>query len=178
MKRIYIGILIVGLMVTFFSCKKEVEQAPVVKKPVVDEVDEAATKVEKPVLTEEELFQRRTLEELNKQGYLKRIHFDFDKYFIREDMKALLEQNARWLLKYSTVVVSIGGHCDERGTEEYNMALGEKRASAAKDYLVNLGVPNDRINIVSYGKTQPLVKGIDEETHYMNRRDEFIIIKK
>jgi len=178
MKRIYIGILVVMLMVTFFSCKKGVTTAPVEKKPMVESVDEKTTKVEKPILTEAELFQRKTLEELNKQGYLKRVHFDFDKYFIREDMKPILEQNAKWLLRFPTVLISVGGHCDERGTEEYNMALGEKRADASKNYLVNLGVPSERINIVSYGKTQPLVKGIDEETHHMNRRDEFTITRK
>jgi len=75
-------------------------------------------------------------------------------------------------------VVSVGGHCDERGTEEYNMALGEKRAMAAKNYLVSLGVPAERLRTVSYGKTQPLVKGVDEESYFMNRRDEFIIINK
>ena len=178
MKRIYIGILVVVLMVTFFSCKKEVTTAPVERKPVVEPVEEKTPKVEKPVLTEAELFQRRSLEEINKMGYLKRIHFDFDKYFVRDDMKPILEQNAQWLLKFPTVLISVGGHCDERGTEEYNMALGEKRAGAAKQYLVGLGVPGDRINIVSYGKTQPLVKGIDEESHHMNRRDEFTITQK
>jgi peptidoglycan-associated lipoprotein len=129
-------------------------------------------------LTEEEIFQRQTLEELNKKGYLKRVHFDFDKYFIRDDMKPVLQSNAEWMLKHPSVVVSIGGHCDERGTEEYNMALGEKRALSAKQYLVSLGVPGDRLRTVSYGKTKPLVRGVDDESYYMNRRDEFIIIKK
>ena len=139
---------------------------------------EVTPKVEKPQLTEEELFQRRTLEELNRMGYLKRINFDFDKYFVRDDMKPILEQNAQWLLKYPTVVITIDGHCDERGTEEYNMALGEKRAEAAKKYMLNLGVPGERMKTVSYGKMKPLVKGVDEDTHFKNRRDEFTIIKK
>jgi len=179
MKRFFIGVLSVLLMVSIFtSCKKEVKTEPVKEEPKVEKVEEVQPKVEKPQLTEEEIFQRKTLEELNSQGYLKRIHFDFDKYVVKDDMKPILQSNADWLLKHSTVVISIGGHCDERGTEEYNMALGEKRAAAAKNYLVNLGVPADNIKIVSYGKTQPLVKGIDEETHYKNRRDEFIIIKK
>lgn len=178
MKRFMIGILTVLVLAAFFnSCKKEVVTAPT-KGEKVEKVEEAAPKMETPELTEEELFQRRTLEELNRMGYLKRINFDFDKYFIREDMKPILEENARWLLKYPTVVITVDGHCDERGTEEYNMALGEKRAEAAKKYLENLGVPGERMKTVSYGKMKPLVKGVDEESYFKNRRDEFTIIKK
>jgi peptidoglycan-associated lipoprotein len=178
MKRFIVGILMVLAAAAFFnSCKKEVVTAPS-KEEKVEKVEEVTPKVEKPQLTDEELFQRRTLEELNRMGYLKRINFDFDKYFIRNDMKSTLEQNARWLLKYPTVVVTIDGHCDERGTEEYNMALGEKRAESAKKYLLNLGVPGERMKTVSYGKIKPLVKGVDEESYFKNRRDEFTIIKK
>ncbi len=178
MKSFMFGILTVLVLAAFFnSCKKEVVTAPP-KEEKVEKVEEVAPKVETPELTDEELFQRRTLEELNRMGYLKRIHFDFDKYFIREDMKPILEENARWLLKYPTVVVTVDGHCDERGTEEYNMALGEKRAESAKKYLLNLGVPGERMKTVSYGKIKPLVKGVDEESYFKNRRDEFTIIKK
>jgi peptidoglycan-associated lipoprotein len=178
MKRFIVGILTVLVLAAVFnSCKKEVKTTPT-KEEKVEKVEEVTPKVEKPQLTEEELFQRRTLEELNRMGYLKRIHFDFDKYFIRDDMKPILEQNAQWLLKFPTVVITVDGHCDERGTEEYNMALGEKRAEAAKKYLMNLGVPGERLKPVSYGKLKPLVKGVDEQTYYMNRRDEFTIIKK
>jgi len=178
MKRFIVGILTVLVLAAVFnSCKKEVVTAPP-KEEKVEKVEEVTPKVEKPQLTEEELFQRRTLEELNRMGYLKRINFDFDKYFVRDDMKPILEQNAQWLLKFPTVVVTIDGHCDERGTEEYNMALGEKRAESAKKYLMNLGVPGERMKTVSYGKIKPLVKGVDEQSYFMNRRDEFTIIKK
>jgi peptidoglycan-associated lipoprotein len=180
MKRMYIGLLVVLFMVTFFtSCKKEVKTEPR-KEPVkkTEKVEDVTPKVEKPQPTEEEIIQQSTLDELNKQGYLKRINFDFDKSDIRDDMKDILEQNARWLLKHTSVIVTVGGHCDERGTEEYNMALGEKRASAAKKYLVSLGVSSLRLNVVSYGKTQPLVKGSDEESFFVNRRAEFTIVKK
>lgn len=179
MKRFFIGVLIIMFMVTCFtSCKKEVKVAPIKKEPVVEKVEEPVVKEERPELTEEEIFNRKTLEELNRQGNLKRIHFEFDKYVVTDDMKPVLQQNADWLMKHPSVAISIGGHCDERGTEEYNLALGEKRASSAKSYLMNLGVNGDKIKIVSYGKTQPLVKGVDEDSHYKNRRDEFIITKK
>lgn len=180
MKRFAFGFLVVLLMVSLFtSCSKKGTDVKAAKEqPKVEKVDEPQPQMEKPQLTEEEIFQRQTLEELNKQGHLQRVHFDFDKYVIREDMKPLLEKNAQWLLKFPSVIVQVGGHCDERGTEEYNMALGEKRAEAAKKYLVSLGVPAERLQTVSYGKTQPLVKGVDDESHYMNRRDEFTITKK
>ena len=179
MKRFFIAILIVCAAIAFFdSCKKKVATVPDEQKPAVEDVGEKPSKLDQPQLTEEEILQRQTLEEVNKQGYLKKIHFDFNKYFIRDDMKLILERNAEWLLKYPNVEISIEGHCDERGTVEYNMALGEKRAYIAKQYLVNLGVQAGKIRIVSYGKSKPLVKGVDEATHFMNRRDEFIITKK
>ncbi len=181
MKRIFIGVMIVLFMVTCFtSCskKQETKVEPVVKESVVEKVEEVPTQAERPTLTDEEIIQRSSLDELNRQGYLKRIHFEYDKYEIKDDMKPLLQQNAEWLLKYPAVEINIGGHCDERGTEEYNLALGEKRAASAKTYLINLGVPAERIKIVSYGKTMQLVKGIDEESYYQNRRDEFLITKK
>ena len=126
----------------------------------------------------EEIFQQKTIEDLNKDGILKKINFDFDKYQVREDMKSILQANANWILKFSTVQVLIEGHCDERGTIEYNIALGEKRAEAAKNYLASLGVNPAKIKIVSYGKSKPLVQGIDEDSYFQNRRAEFVITKK
>jgi len=183
MKRFYIGLLILMVLVTFStSCKKNegVKTEPVSKEQIkkTEKVEEVQQPIEKPQPTDEDIFRQSTLEELNSKGYLKRINFDFDKYDIREDMKDILENNARWLLKHSTVIVTIGGHCDERGTEEYNMALGEKRAIAAKRYLVSLGVAENRLNSVSYGKTMPLVQGNDDESFFVNRRAEFLIVKK
>jgi peptidoglycan-associated lipoprotein len=109
---------------------------------------------------------------------MKKINFDFDKYQVREDMKPILQDNANWMLKFSTVQVLIEGHCDERGTIEYNIALGEKRAEAAKNYLASLGVNAAKLKIVSYGKSKPLVQGMDEASYFQNRRAEFIITKK
>lgn len=177
-KRLFV-ILISFMLVVFFStCKKKEVKTEPVKKPVVEKVEEVTPKVEKPVLTEEEIFQKKTLEEANKEGYLKMVHFDFDKYYIKDNMKPILHANAEWLLKHLGVEILVEGHCDERGTIEYNIALGEKRASAAKNYLISLGVPEARLKIISYGKSKPLVRGVDEETYYQNRRSEFTITKK
>lgn len=166
------------LVLFFNSCgKKKVKTTP--QKTKVEKVEEKTPKVEKPVLTEEEIFQKKTLDELNKEGHLKMIHFDFDKYNIKDDMKPILQSNSDWLLKHETVEITIEGHCDERGTVEYNLALGEKRAKAAKKYLVSLGVNEARVKTISYGKNKPLIPNAkDEDSHYKNRRAVFVITKK
>ena len=109
---------------------------------------------------------------------LKRIHFDFDKYNIRPDDAEILNQNAAVMKRFPTVKIQIEGHCDERGTSEYNLALGERRASNAKKYLISLGVDEKRISTISYGKEKPLDPGHNEEAWAKNRRDEFIILSK
>lgn len=109
---------------------------------------------------------------------LKPIHFDFDKYNIRPDDAEILKQNAAVLKKFPAVKIQIEGHCDERGTSEYNLALGERRASSVKRYLVSLGVDQKRISTISYGKERPLDPNQNEEAWTKNRRAEFIILSK
>jgi len=178
MKRLFVILLIVVALLVFFdSCKKKGPETEPVQESV-EKVDEDVPKVDRPVLTEEEIFQKRSLEEANKAGYLKKVFFEFDKYDIKDNMKPVLHRNADWLLKHSQVEILLEGHCDERGTFEYNMALGEKRAESSLNYLISLGIKPERVKIISYGKTRPEVKGVDEESHYQNRRVEFVIIKK
>jgi peptidoglycan-associated lipoprotein len=105
------------------------------------------------------------------------IYFDFDKAIIKEDSKGVLKQHADWLKANNAVNVTIAGNCDERGTAEYNLALGQRRATAAAKYLINLGVTKNRIKTVSYGKERPLDPGHNEEAWAKNRRDEFVIQK-
>ena len=172
-------LILFALLMTHCAHKKVVTEAPApVAAPEVEKVDEQTTKVDQPVLSEEEIFQQKSLDQLNQEGNLKRIHFDFDKYEIREDMKSILSANTDWLLKHKSIEVLIEGHCDERGTIEYNIALGEKRAESAQNYVASLGVPTGRIKIVSYGKNKPLTTGNDEESFAQNRRAEFVITKK
>jgi peptidoglycan-associated lipoprotein len=104
---------------------------------------------------------------------LKSIYFDFDKYNLRDDAKRTLETNAKLLMENSRTRIAIEGHCDERGTNEYNLALGEKRASAARDYLIRLGVDAAQISVISYGEERPVSMGHDEESWAKNRRGEF-----
>jgi peptidoglycan-associated lipoprotein len=116
--------------------------------------------------------------EILESKLLKDIHFDFDKYDIRSGDAEILKGNAALLMKHPTVKIQIEGHCDERGTIEYNLALGERRANSAKKYLISLGMPADRISTISYGKEKPLDQGHNEEAWRKNRRDHFIILSK
>lgn len=104
---------------------------------------------------------------------LVRIHFGFDKYVLTPEAQGILKKNADWLRNNPNVKVLIDGNTDERGTEEYNLALGEKRAHAAKQYLEELGIPADRLSTISYGENRPLDPAHNEEAWAKNRRDGF-----
>jgi len=99
-----------------------------------------------------------------------RIFFAFDSAEISAESQQILHRQADWLRRYGNVTVTIEGHCDERGTREYNLALGERRAQAAKNVLVALGIPTSRIATISYGKERPAVPGSTEEAYAQNRR--------
>jgi peptidoglycan-associated lipoprotein len=109
---------------------------------------------------------------------LKDIHFDFDKYDIRPGDAEILKENAALLKKYPNAKIQIEGHCDERGTVEYNLALGERRANTTKNYLISLGISPDRISTISYGKERPLDPGHNEEAWAKNRRAHIIVLSK
>jgi len=99
-----------------------------------------------------------------------RIFFSFDRSDISPEAREILTRQADWLRRYPNVTVTIEGHCDERGTREYNLALGERRAQAAKNVLVALGIPASRISTISYGKERPAVVGSTEDAYAQNRR--------
>jgi peptidoglycan-associated lipoprotein len=99
-----------------------------------------------------------------------RVFFAFDRSDITPESQQILERQADWLRRYPNVTVTIEGHCDERGTREYNLSLGERRAQAVKNVLVALGIPASRISTISYGKERPAVVGSSEEAYAQNRR--------
>lgn len=101
-------------------------------------------------------------------GYM--VHFDFDKSNLMSEARAVLDRQAEWLIQYTGYSVTVEGHCDERGTREYNLALGERRANAAKDYLVFLGIDPARLRTISYGKERPEAVGSNEAVWAQNRR--------
>ena len=105
-----------------------------------------------------------------------RVYFAFDKFDIKPEYKEMLKTKADLLKKYSSIRVRIEGNCDERGTQEYNLALGERRARASYEYLVTLGVNPSQLEMISYGKEKPVVQGSGESVWAQNRRDDFCVI--
>jgi len=119
-----------------------------------------------------------SLDDLNRNSPLKPVFFDLDSSELSAEAQTLLKGNADVLKRYGVWVVTIEGHCDERGTAEYNLALGERRAVAARAYLVSLGISADRLKTVSYGKEFPFDPGHEETAYAKNRRAHFVITAK
>jgi len=172
MKKYFLLFLSAFLVILFLGCaakKKEPVQPPT--KPKAEEKvkpeEQKPTEEEEVITGEEELKER-----------LQNIYFDFDRYFLRPEAKEILAKNAEYLKANPSVKTKIEGHCDERGTVEYNLALGEKRARSAMEYLINLGIEPKRISIISYGKERPVDPDHNEEAWAKNRRDEFVIISR
>jgi peptidoglycan-associated lipoprotein len=119
-----------------------------------------------------------SLDDLNRNSPLKPVFFDYDSAELETPAQTALTENATVLKRYPSWTVTIEGHCDERGTAEYNLALGERRAVAARTYLVSLGIPADRLRTVSYGKEFPFDAGHDDPAYAKNRRAHFVITAK
>jgi peptidoglycan-associated lipoprotein len=118
------------------------------------------------------------LDTINKNSPFQPVFYALDSYEVDSLGQQALNTNASLLKKYPTWVITIEGHCDERGTAEYNLALGERRALSAKTYLVSLGIPADRLRTVSYGKEFPFDPGHDENAWSKNRRSHFVVTSK
>jgi peptidoglycan-associated lipoprotein len=129
-------------------------------------------------LTEAELFQRKSLDALNAERPLGDAFFDYDQEVLRDDAKRALQQDAAWLSRWPQTRISVEGHCDERGTPEYNLALGDRRAEVVKDYLTNLGVASNRIVTRSLGREAPFCRDSGESCWSQNRRGHFVITAK
>jgi peptidoglycan-associated lipoprotein len=160
---------------------KEAKEAKEVREKELARIKEEEAKK----LKEEEL--ERSLVAKKEQGIegvvfesklFKDIHFDFDKYDIRREDEAILRENAAWLKKNPKMKIQIEGYCDERGTAEYNLALGERRANMTKKYLLSLGISSDRISTISYGEERPLDPGHNEEAWGKNRRAHTVVLSK
>jgi peptidoglycan-associated lipoprotein len=126
----------------------------------------------------QELFGRKSLDQLNAERPLADVFFDLDTPVIREDAKALLVANANWARTWESTMLTIEGYCDERGSSEYNLALGSRRADAVKSYMVGLGVSASRIALVSKGKEQGFCSDDNEGCWQQNRRGHFLVTAK
>jgi peptidoglycan-associated lipoprotein len=191
MKNFFAVVLLVfGLIFAGCASKKVVQpEQPVTpeaqKQPTVTSKQPAETMPQagpSENITEKQLAKIETKEEMPKyreeKGAFEDIHFDFDKYDIQENAKPVLQKIASWLLKNTSAKILIEGHCDNRGTSEYNLALGDRRARAARDYLVALGIPSGRIEMISYGKEKPICMENTEECWAKNRRAHFVILRE
>jgi peptidoglycan-associated lipoprotein len=129
-------------------------------------------------LTEDQIFDRMTLDDLNKQAPLADVFFAYDATDLSDEARAALAKNLDWLKRRASTKVLVEGHADNRGTNEYNLALGERRADAVRDYLISLGIPADRLTIVSKGEEQPFCADDSETCWQENRRGHFIFTAK
>ncbi|MEO8482539.1 MAG: OmpA family protein [Acidobacteriota bacterium] len=128
--------------------------------------------------TEAELFARMSLEQLNAQKPLEDVSFAYDKADLSEAARGALQKDSDFMKKWTSVRVTVEGHADARGTSEYNLALGERRAAGVRDFLVSLGVDMARINVVSMGEEQPVCREENEACFSQNRRGHFVITAK
>lgn len=168
--RVLLVFVLALSILAFFGCSKKATKVEEPSKPAIE------TQPEK-VKPESEEKETEPIEPIEPKESIKleRIHFDFDKYNLRPDAVEVLTRNAEVLLVHPEIKIVIEGHCDERGTDEYNLALGERRAAAARDFLVRFGIDKSRISTVSYGEERPLDPQSNEEAWAKNRRAEFVI---
>jgi peptidoglycan-associated lipoprotein len=188
MKRTGTTLAVITLMATAMltfstACKKKAPTTAQEARPPVSSAPSKETNVQPPPSTQprkdvEAEVLSMDIAALNKKGYLSDAFFDYDQSDLREDARSALAANAEWLKKYPSVQVLIEGHCDERGTAAYNLALGERRANAAKDYLSSLGVDGSKVRTVSYGKERPFCTESSESCWQQNRRAHFVITAK
>lgn len=131
-----------------------------------------------PPMPAEDAIGSKSLDDLNRDSPLRPLFFALDQSDVSSEGQQVLQANAAVLKQYPNMQITVEGHCDERGTAEYNLALGERRALAAKNYLVSLGIAADRIKVVSYGKEFPFDPGHDDKAWANNRRAHFVITAK
>jgi peptidoglycan-associated lipoprotein len=156
------------------SASKQNEQTNTVRKSAIqNEQTNVAGESVKQNNSKEQTTKAQMAEEITTN--LRDIHFDFDQYSISQEDRKILSSHADYLLKNKNVKIIIEGNCDERGTTEYNLALGDRRAQEAKKFLVNSGVDKQRIETISYGKERPLDPDHNEEAWAKNRRDHFVV---
>src|SRR5512143_537022 len=175
---VYVPILMLLSMFLLWGCPKKAQVAtgPEAPKegapaePTKEKVEEKVEPAKEEAKPKEEVREKAAAVA---EG-LKPIYFDFDRSFIREDARPVMKANAEWLKANPKVVVRIEGNCDERGTKEYNQALGQRRAASAKKYLTDLGISAKRISLISYGKEKPICNEGNEDCWQKNRRDDLV----
>jgi peptidoglycan-associated lipoprotein len=181
----YLTIFFAFVILTSFGCTPQAVQLTPTEQKQVQALQrgEDILKDKKTGITEEELAKRDktkdwSLKEIMENSPLKDIYFEFDSYTIKSDYFPKLNEIGNWLKQYRNIKIAVEGHCDERGTIEYNLALGQKRAEVVKNYLVKLGVDETNIKTISFGKEIPVASGHGEDAWAKNRRASFKIDQK
>lgn len=180
---------LVAATLVFVGCARRTPTPVAVPEPPPPVVQEAPPPSPPPpppapapppaaALTEEEIFARKSLDDLNAERPLGDVLFDLDESTIRADARNVLQRNSAWLLRWTSTRITVEGHADSRGTSEYNLALGLRRSQAVKDYLVGLGVDAGRILAISMGEESPLCTEEHEGCWQQNRRGHFVITAK
>jgi peptidoglycan-associated lipoprotein len=178
-KSAFVGILVaVAAVAGCKSTPKQQAAAPAPAAPAQPPPAPAPPPSETTQLSEYDRIKGMAVDEIERMGLLGEIHFDYDKSDIREGDRQVLAKNAEVLKKFDFLKITVEGHADERGSVEYNLALGERRAKAAYDYLLSLGVPADRMKSISYGKEVPLCQQNSEDCWARNRRAHFTVSGK
>lgn len=178
-----IALVLVSFML-LTGCQKKAIVQPEAPSPTVKEQPEPIQQPKAPEKVTEQKIESVKSGDVASQyaeerrGMFTDILFDYDKYDVKEVYKPEMLKISAWMAKNSSAVVSIEGHTDERGTNEYNLALGDRRAKSVKDYLVSLGVPSSRIETISYGEEKPVCTEQNEECWTKNRRAHFVILIK
>jgi peptidoglycan-associated lipoprotein len=193
MKRLHLLAMILVVLSAVAGCKKTPAATPMPAPnpfpgstttrppaPVTTEVPPPPPVIpmDQPVMASSDPLTSASIEAINKDSPLKPIFFAYDSDTLDDAARTTMGANAEVLNKYTSWVITVEGHCDERGTAEYNLALGDRRAQAVKNYLVSLGVPADRLKTVSYGSEFPFATGSDEPAWAQNRRAHFMLTAK
>jgi len=173
MRPVLSSVTLVALILTFLfvGCAKEEPPPPTTEPPPRPVAPQPPPPAPTPTPPPGPSISQQAFQEFQNQD----INFDFDKYDLRTDARGVLDRKASFLNQNSSVRVQIEGHCDERGTNEYNLALGERRANAAKQYLTTAGISAGRLSTISYGEERPLDPGHNEAAWARNRRAHFVI---
>lgn len=175
------------LLLTVSACHKRPPAIASTRPPAAVKVPDppsppagsnTAAAAEATPITESQLFERMTLDQLNASQPLNDVFFDYDQNTLRDDARQVLQRNAQWLMKWPQTKIRIDGHCDERGTTEYNLALGDRRAVMVREYLTNVGISPERIQTVSLGRESPFCTSTGESCFAQNRRGHFVITAK
>jgi len=177
-RLLFLGMIVSICLFVFWGCPKKAEETSAEPQKETAAASQPAQEKAAPEKAAPETKEAAQAEKAAAASAgLQPIYFDFDKSFVRNDAKGVMKANAEWLKANPNVNVKIEGNCDERGTKEYNQALGQRRAASAKKYLTDMGISAKRISLISYGKEKPICTEATESCWQKNRRDDFVAAK-